>query len=141
MARRTSTLSNGAILALSSIQIMKEAGNRLHGDVRHVLQADDLEWLQVLRDVDGAALKQLDASGRGRHFPEDDRIDRRLAAIVVGTRLEDGLLAAHKLLELVGAEAGAVVLDEFPRPGIVGAAFGLALHAVVDRACRGWCGS
>jgi hypothetical protein len=41
-------------------------------------------------------------------------------------------LPAHQLLQLVRPEAGAVVLDELARPGIVTAAHLLALLAVVD---------
>ena len=106
--------------------------NRLHGDARHVLEAYNLERLQILRDIDGAALKELHTARGGRDFLEHHRVDRRLAAIVIFACCEDGLLAARELLQLVGTEARTLVLDELAGPRIVGATHFLALRAVVD---------
>ena len=61
------------------------------------------------------------------------RFIARLVVPIVVARLEDGLLAAHELRELVGAEAGAVVLQEIDRPWIVAAADFGALRRVIDR--------
>ena len=134
IAWRTSTLSNGAIFAFSSSQIMYEALTEskvtFGSSLRLIYSSGCRNWAMST----APPWQQRQARGRGRHFAHDHRLHERLLAPVVVARLEHRLLAADQLGQAIGAEAGRLSFcRNLMAQGSSRAASLLALRGVVDR--------